>query len=179
MIKWCVMLWLVTAGGGISYSMIKERKQQLLELEQMETIICRLAYYMCRWQMTAGEAVDKVCEEQEGIWKQFLEEVCRGMKERSEDSLCTLWQEKTKLVLEKPMKADKTKGRKSRQDFALWYGLFVNTPMEPEELNRRLGMEAKKLAHMRGELSQKYKKEQRLIGSLGVFGGAFLCLILW
>ena len=61
----------------------------------------------------------------------------------------------------------------------IWNESFVNIPMEPEALNKRLTERAERIADYVLELQEKYKGEQKLVFTMGFFVSAFFCLILW
>ena len=48
--KVLLVIWLFSAGIGVSYSVISERKNRIEFLSTMEQDLKELAYYMCEWR---------------------------------------------------------------------------------------------------------------------------------
>ena len=54
--KVLLVIWLLSAGIGVSYSVISERKKRVEFLGTMEQDLKKLAYYMCEWRLPVEEA---------------------------------------------------------------------------------------------------------------------------
>ena len=91
--------------------------------------------------------------------------------EKTAENLGDLWQENSSRYLEKE--------KLERTVWTKWQECFLHIPMEPEALNKRLLLRVEEINAYRVELEGKNKGEQKLVLTLGVFVGAFLCLILW
>ena len=61
--KVLLVIWLLSAGIGVSYSVISERKKRVEFLGTMEQDLKKLAYYMCEWRLPVEEAVGRMLKE--------------------------------------------------------------------------------------------------------------------
>lgn len=169
--KWMVVIWLLSAGVGLSYSVVKERNRQVEFLRQMEHSLRQLAYFMHQWRMPVEEAVRHVAKEENGILFAFYSEMLHALADRRVEDFGRLWQEKSICLLQKEKFPDEIK--------KLWSDSFLHIPMEPEALNRRLILRTEEINSHLADMQEKYKGEQKLVLTLGFFTSAFLCLILW
>ena len=168
--KWIVVVWLLIAGAGVSYSIVAERRKEIRHLKKMEHSLKRLAYYMYHWRMPIREAVEQTAKEEEGVLYSFYEGVKRGLEERKIQDFGTLWKEESSLLWQQKLPDCIKK---------IWSNGFVHIPMEPEALHRRLTQKADEIAEYTEKLQEKYKGEQRMVFTMGFFVSAFLCLMLW
>lgn len=169
--KWFMVIWLLTAGIGFSFSVVTERKKELQFLKEMEHSLARLAYYMYQWRMPVEEAVAHTCEEEKGVLLDFYKSIIFYLKERQTEDLGQLWQEKSKELFQKIKLSEEIK--------KLWQECFFHIPTEPEALHKRLSLRIEEIEAHRISMQEKYKSEQRLVLTMGFFTSAFLCLILW
>lgn len=175
--KWFLVLWLLTAGAGVSVHIIKERRERLLFLSRMQQSLCQLAYYMYQWRMPVEEVVGKLCrEEQSYELKEFYGEIQKRVLERKKESLGQIWQMESRKLFERN---GLLRQAGMKQAEMLWCDSFLYIPMEPEALRENLLYRAEQLGRMQGRMEEKYKGEQKLVMALGIFSGAFLCLMLW
>ena len=165
-----LVIWLLSAGIGVSYSVISERKKRIEFLGTMERDLKKLAYYMCEWRLPVEEAVGRMIKEdsQFGV---FYEAIHKKIRERFIDDFGKLWCEESKSLLTGVTLSEEIK--------ILWRDTFSQIPMEPEAVKRQLYLKSEMLSEKRNALEEKYKGEQRLVLSMGFFVSAFLCLILW
>ena len=168
--KVLLVIWLLSAGIGVSYSVISERKKRIECLGTMEQDLKKLAYYMCEWRLPVEEAVGRMIKEdsQFGV---FYEAIHKRIRERYVDDFGELWCEESKGLLTGVSLSEEIK--------ILWRDTFSQIPMEPEAVKRQLYLKSEMLSEKRRALEEKYKGEQRLVLSMGFFVSAFLCLILW
>lgn len=169
--KWIIAIWLICAGSGVSFSVVSERKRRVDLLKEMENSLKKLTYYMYQWKMPVEEAFKHVAGEEKGRLKEFYRIMHEALTEKTAENLGDLWQENSSRYLEKE--------KLERTVWTKWQECFLHIPMEPEALNKRLLLRAEEINAYRVELEGKYKGEQKLVLTLGVFVGAFLCLILW
>ncbi len=169
--KWFIAVWLLGTGMGVSFSVVKERNARVVLLKEKEHSLKKLAYYMYQWKMSAEEAFRHVAQEEKGSLQAFYQAMQEALEQRRAENIDTLWQEMSSLYLKEEWFTSK-----SRQ---IWQTCFQSLPMEPEAVNRKLLLLAEEMAFCRRELEAKYKGEQKLVLTLGVFVGAFLCLVLW
>ncbi len=169
--KWLVAVWLLCAGIGVSFSVVKERKARIKLLKEMEHSLKKLAYYMYQWKMPAEEAFRHVAKEGKGVLSGFFQAIHTSLEEKKAENLSDLWQEKSNLHIE----------WKNLQESAWlsWQDCFFHIPMEPEALNKSVILRAEEIAACRAGLEEKYKGEQKLVLTMGIFIGAFICLVLW
>ena len=168
--KVLLVIWLFSAGIGVSYSVISERKKRIEFLSTMEQDLKKLAYYMCEWRLPVEEAVGRMIKEG-SRFVFFYEAIHKRIRERFIDDLGKLWCEESKSLL--------TGVNLSEEIKILWKDTFSHIPMEPEAVKRQLYLKSEMLSEKRKALEEKYKGEQRLVLSMGFFVSAFLCLILW
>ncbi len=168
--KVLIVIWLLSAGIGVSYSVIIERKKQTEYLKTMESDLKKLAYYMCEWRMPVEEAIGKMLKE-ELKFSSFYKAIHKRLIERNVNDFGKLWQEESKILLADIMLGEDIK--------TLWQDCFFHMPMEPEAVKRQLILKSEMLFEKRKSLEEKYKGEQRVVLSMGFFASAFLCLILW
>lgn len=168
--KGLLVIWMLSAGIGFSYSVITERKKQVEFLCNMEHDLKRLAYYMYQWRMPVEEVIGKMIKE-ESRFRIFYEAIHKKLMEKYVDDFGKLWCEEGNKLLA---------GVKLAEDIkTLWYDCFLHMPMEPEAMKQQLFLKSEMLSEKRRALEEKYKGEQRLVLSMGFFVSAFLCLILW
>lgn len=175
--KWFLVLWLLTAGAGISVHTIKEREERLLFLGQLQQSLSQMAYYMYQWRMPVEEAVGRLCREEEAQKLQdFYAGILQKVLERKKESLGQIWQMECRRLFG----TDRLwKQAEMKQAKRLWCEAFLYIPMEPEALRESLLYRAKEIGRIQSCMEEKYKGEQRLVMALGIFSGAFLCLMLW
>lgn len=169
--KWIVMLWLITAGLGISCAVYEERKSRIKLLKEMEQSLGKIAYFMYEWRMPTEEAFLKIIKEPFSMLNSFFIEVLEGIQKRTVENLGELWNTASDklfegVILEKEIKE-------------LWSDCFLNIPMEPEALHKSIGSKRDELQTYLMSLQDKYKVEQKLVWTLGVCVSGFLCLIIW
>lgn len=169
--KWLIAIWLLCAGAGVSFSIIKERTCRITLLKEMEQSLKKLAYYMYQWKMPAEEAFRHVAVEEQGGLFCFYQAMYTSLTEKKAENLSALWQEKSSLYIDRRDLQEKV--------WLYWQECFSHIPMEPEALNKRLFLRAEEIAACRAGLEEKYKGEQKLVLTLGLFTGAFICLVLW
>lgn len=165
-----LVIWLLCGGIGVSYSILSERRKRLELLEHMGEAIKKLAYYMCDWHMPVEEVLGQMGKE-EGPFAAFYIRMQKIIQEKQTEAFGKLWQEESKKM---PLLATATEEVRT-----LWTESFLQMPMEPEALRRKLMQCAENIEKAGRTLEEKYKGEQRLVVSLGFFVSAFLCLILW
>ena len=168
--KWMLVIWLLSAGVGLSYSVIAERRRQLVLLKNMEHSLRQVTYYMHQWRMPVEEVIKKMIKESDML-QGFYTAMQVKISEKHVDDFGTLWQEESEKLLCAEKIPEEIKG--------LWGNCFVQMPMEPEAVKQRLILKCDELNRKREELEAKYKGEQRLVLTMGFFTSAFLCLILW
>ena len=61
--KWLLVIWLLCAGLGFSYSVVLERKKQLTFLGAMEQSLKQVTYYMYQWRMPVEEVIKHMIKE--------------------------------------------------------------------------------------------------------------------
>ncbi len=162
--KWMIALWMIFSGLGLSYSILKERGTNITQLKEMEHSLKQLAYYIHQWKMPLEEAFLHVAGEPSNGLAAFFLQMQEVAKEKTVHNLGEVWREKCGLL-----------GLNNK----LWTECFFKLPMESEALYRRLTERAAEIRAHREALEHKYKEEQRLIMTMGIFTGCFLCLILW
>lgn len=168
--KMMLVIWLLSAGVGVSYSVISERKKQVECLNAMYQDLKKLAYYMCDWRMPVEEAIKQMIKEG-GLFGCFYEAIHKKIKGRHVDDFGALWREESKDLLRGIKLIEETK--------MIWRDCFFHMPMEPEAVKRQLYLKSEALVEKKRALEAKYRQEQRLVLSMGFFVSAFLCLILW
>ena len=168
--KVLLVIWLLSAGIGVSYSVISERKKRVEFLGTMEQDLKKLAYYMCEWRLPVEEAVGRMLKEGSRFGV-FYEVIHKRIREKYVDNFEKLWCEESKILLSGVTLSEEIK--------ILWRETFSHLPMEPEAVKRQLYLKSEMLSEKRRALEEKYKGEQRLVLSMGFFVSAFLCLILW
>ena len=168
--KVLLVIWLLSAGIGVSYSVISERKKRIEFLSTMEQDLKELAYYMCEWRLPVEEAVGRMIKEGSSFVF-FYDAIHKRIRERVTDDFGKLWCEESKSLLTGVTLSEEIK--------ILWKDTFSHIPMEPEAVKRQLYLKSEILSEKRKALEEKYKGEQRLVLSMGFFVSAFLCLILW
>lgn len=169
--RWAIVIWLLCAGVGASFSIVRERNRQVWVLKQMERSLEQLVYYMHQWRMPVEEAVRHTAKGENGILLAFYSEILKNLSDRQAEDFGELWQEKGKLL-----------GRQEKipkEVMKLWCDSFLHIPMEPEALKHRLSLQIEEMNAYRIVLQEKYKGEQKLVMALGFFAGTFICLILW
>lgn len=169
--RWAIVIWLLCAGAGASFSIVKERSRQVLLLKQMERSLKQLVYYMHQWRMPVEEAVRHTAKGENGILFDFYSEILKNLSERNAEDFGKLWQEKSMLLWQKE--------KIPKEVMNLWYDCFLHIPVEPEALKHRLTLQIEEMNAHRIFLQEKYKGEQKLVVALGFFTGTFICLILW
>ena len=169
--KWFVAVWLLCAGLGVSFSVVKERRARITLLKEMEHSLKKLAYYMYQWKMPAEEAFRHVARDEKGGLSHFFQAMHTSLEEKKAENLSVLWQEKSSLHIDKKNLLESA--------WVSWQECFFHIPMEPEALNRSLILRAEEIAACRAGLEEKYMGEQKLVLTLGIFTGAFICLVLW
>ena len=168
--KVLMVIWLLSAGIGVSYSVIMERKKQTEYLRTMESDLKKLAYYMCEWRMPVEEAIEKMLKEELNFGL-FYKAVHKSIMERNVNDFGKLWQKESKILLSDIKLGESIK--------TLWQDCFFHMPMDPEAVKRQLLLKSELFLEKRKELEEKYKGEQRVVLSMGFFASSFLCLILW
>ena len=168
--KVLLVIWLLSAGIGVSYSVILERKKRIEFLGIMEQDLKKLAYYMCEWRMPVEESLGRMKKES-SRFSMFYEAIHKRIQERYIDDFGKLWCEESKRLLTGVTLSEEIK--------ILWKDTFFHIPMEPEAVKRQLHLRSEMFSEKRRVLEEKYKGEQRLVLSMGFFVSAFLCLILW
>ncbi len=170
--KWLVLAWLLAAGMGVSYSVVAERQRRVRFLKEMEHSLEKLAYYMYQWRMPIKEAIFHMVQEEQGEFKKYYAEVGEALEERQAEDFGKLWQEKSRELF-----GDAAGAYGEGQ--VLWADAFVNLPMDVEELNRRLLLRIDDMKVYREAIEKKYKGEQKLVFTMGIFVSTFFCLIFW
>lgn len=168
--KMICMLWIMTAGVGISYAIYEERQHRLKLLCEMEKSLEKLAYFMYDWRMSTEEAFVKILKEPFPNLMSLFLEILEEIRKREVINLGVLWKQKSSTyfettTLEKDIKET-------------WCDLFLNIPMEPEDLKRSILGKRDHIKSYLGFLQDKYKEEQKLVWTLGLCASAFLCLII-
>ena len=169
--RWVIVIWLLCAGAGASFSIVKERSRQILLLKQMEQSLRQLVYYMHQWRMPVEEAVRHTAKGENGILLAFYTEVLKNLSDRHAEDFGKIWQEKSKLLGQQE--------KIPKEVMKLWCDSFLHIPMEPEALKHRLSLRIEEMNTYRITLQEKYKGEQKLVMALGLFASTFICLILW
>lgn len=173
--KWFAALWLLCAGVGISYSIVKERKYRIVQLEQMADTLKKLAYYMYQWKMPLKEALEHTYKEEQSWLQEFYTALIQEVKIRTKEDFGTIWLEQSKQFLEKQHALTGI----SKEIRDIWQESFLHIPMQPEALWHSLIQKAEKIMLYKKTLQETYKQEQRLVFTMGFFVSAFLCLIFW
>ena len=168
--KWALVIWLLSAGVGLSYSVIAERRRQIVFLKAMEYSLKQLAYYMYQWRMPVEELIKQMIKEEQ-LLKHFYMAIQQKLLEKHVENFGTIWQTESVNMLKKERIPENTK--------VLWQDLFLHMPLEPEGVHKKLLLKCSELTAKREEIEEKYKSEQRLVFTMGFFTSAFLCLILW
>lgn len=168
--KGLLVIWLLSAGIGVSYSVITERKKQVEFLYNMEQDLKRLAYYMYQWRMPVEEVIGQIIKEK-SRFHTFYEAIHKNISKRYIEDFGKLWREESENLFSGVKLADDIK--------ALWSDCFLHMPMEPEAMKQQLFLKSEMLSEKRRALEEKYKGERRMVLSMGFFVSAFLCLILW
>lgn len=169
--KWLIVIWLLAAGVGVSYSVVAERRNMLRQLGEMGHSLKRLAYYMYQWRMPVKDAVAHAAKEEQEFLHSFYLGIQEKLIKRQTEDFGILWQEESCEIFKSCHLPEEIR--------KIWSDSFVHIPMESEALNKRLTERAEKIADYAVELQEKYKGEQRLVFTLGFFVSAFFCLILW
>ena len=169
--KWIIMLWLFTAGFGISYAVYEERNHRIRLLKEMEQSLGKLAYFMYEWRLPLEEALTQMLKEPFPLFGCFYKKILEEVVKRNVGNIGELW-EKNSLNYFQNISLQKTIKE-------LWAGCFINIPMEPEELKKGLEHKREQLKAYLTDLQDKYKLEQKLVWTLGLCTSAFLCLIIW
>ena len=169
--RWAIVVWLLCAGAGASYSVVKERTRQVSLLKQMERSLQQLVYYMHQWRMPVEEAVRHTAKGENGILYDFYSEILENLSDRHAEDFGRLWQKKSKAFWQKE--------KIPKETVKLWCDIFLHIPMEPEALKHRLLLQIEEMNSHRMSLQEKYKGEQKLVMTLGFFVSTFICLILW
>lgn len=164
-----MVVWLLAAGTGVSYSVVAERRNRLSQLGEMEHSLKRLAYYMYQWRLPIKDAIAYAAKEEKDVLQKFYLGLHETLVQQQTEDFDMLWQEESgKIWNHIPEEIQR-----------IWNESFVNIPMEPEALNKRLTERAERIADYVLELQEKYKGEQKLVFTMGFFVSAFFCLILW
>ena len=167
--KWLVVVWLLTAGVGASYSIVAERKEKLNQLTDMEHSLRRLAYYMYQWRLPIKEVISFAAKEEKELLQTFYVELKEVLEQQKTEDFSVLWRE----VGERWFK------NVPEEMQILWMESFEHIPTESEALYRHLSERAQRMKDYTKALQEKYKGEQRLVFTMGFFVSAFFCLILW
>lgn len=168
--KWVLAIWLLCAGGGVSYSVVAERRQQILLLKAMEASLKQVSYYMYQWRMPVEEVLKQMIKE-EDLLQNFYVAVQTRLLEKAAESFGKIWQEESNKLPDFEKLSEEMKTR--------WSDCFLHMPMETGGMNEKLLLRQRELTKKREEMEEKYRGEQRLVLAMGFFSGAFLCLILW
>ncbi len=166
--KWFITIWILISGLGVSYSVIRERMCLLQRMRELEQSLNRLIYYMCQWRMPVKEALGQSAKEEIPWLQEFYLQILHMLNEHQSEDFGVLWQTEGEKLMCLPEKIR-----------SLFSKCFLQIPMEPEALKRRITERTEEIASYTKELQEKYKGEQRLVFTMGIFAGAFLCLILW
>ncbi len=169
--KLVIMLWLVTAGAGVSYAIYMERQNRLKLLNEMQQGLEKLVYFMYQWRMPAEEAFAKMVKEPFPMLHPFFTEMLEEIIKREVENLGDLWFSKSEIFFER------TSIQKEIQE--VWCNCFLNIPMEPGDLQRTILMKKEVIETYLKTLQDKYRVEQKLVWTLGLCTSAFLCLIIW
>lgn len=169
--KFIMMLWILTAGAGVSYAVYEERNNRIRVLKEMEQSLGKLRYFMYEWRMPFEEALTQILKESFPTFHTFYESVLSEVLKRECVNIGELWGEKSNDFLQGVSL--------HKQIRELWASCFTNIPMEPEALNNALEYKRAQLQAYLSDLQDKYKTEKKLVWTLGLFTSTFLCLIIW
>lgn len=120
--------------------------------------------------MTLEEAVDYVMRDETQMLYGFWSEIGDMISHRDQIDFSKAWQELSMQYL---------KGKVPPQVLELWCKTMDIIPMDVGELAYGLQRQANAIMEYRLEMQEKYREEQKLVLSMGIFTGAFLSLILW
>ncbi len=168
--KAIMAVWLLSAGIGLSYSVISERKHRVKLLHVMEKDLKQFCYYMCEWRMPMEEVLRQMIKEA-GLLRYFYSNILEKIRKKQISDLGTIWYEESRNMW--------TEIGALAEASALWEECFFHMPADSEGMKRHLELKSEAIEAKRIEVEEKYKGEQRLVFSMGFFVGAFLCLILW
>lgn len=177
--KWFVVIWMILAGIGMSYSIVSERQKKVQLWKEMEQSLKKLAYYMGQWRMPVREAIMQVAREERGVLHAFYINLGKILEKQQEEDFGKLWQEqssglwKGQIHLQLGGEVECA----CRNMRTLWTDAFVKIPIEPEALNHSLLLRAEEIEAHRREIEGKYKGERKLVFTMGFFVSAFFCLI--
>lgn len=169
--KVIVMLWLITAGFGVSCAVYEERKDRIKILKEMEQSLGKLAYFMYEWRMPTEEAFLKISKEAFPELNSFFAEVLEGIQRKDVNNLGDLWIVASNKLFERVLLENEIQ--------ELWRACFLNIPTEPEALQKSIEGKRRELQTYLMALQDKYKVEQKLVWTLGLCVSGFLCLIIW
>lgn len=169
--KWIIMLWLLTAGFGVSYAVYEERTNRIKLLKEMEQSLGKLSYFMHEWRMPLEEALTQLLKESFPMFRSFYESVLEEVLQRKVENIGELWKRKSQDYFESTTLQKEIK--------EMWTDCFINIPMEPEALNNGLLYKREQLKAYLADLQDKYRMEQKLVWTFGLCMSVFLCLIIW
>lgn len=176
--KWLLSIWLLTAGIGVSYHVVVERRQKIKFLKEMEQSIGKMAYYMYQWHMPMKEVLFQMAREEKGILKTYYGKLRSALEEHKTEDFGRLWKEQSYSLWQEKCGERNCFGRSFGQEIRdVWAEAFFNMPMEPKAINRELQLRMDQIKIHREALEEKYKGEQKLVFTMGFFVSAFFCLI--
>lgn len=176
--KWVISIWLITAGMGVSYHIVAERKKEIKFFIEMEESLARLAYYMYQWRMPVKEILFHMEQEEKGTLKSFYRNLEKAMEGRQAEDFGELWKEQSNsLWQDRYGVKDRFERETESEIHDVWSEAFRHMPMESEELNRGLHLRMNQIRVHREAVEEKYKGEQKLVFTMGFFVSAFFCLI--
>ena len=168
--KGILVIWLLSAGIGISYSIVSERRKRIETIRNMEEDLKQFSYYMCEWILPVEEVLKEMIK-RNGVFVEVYKNIYRAICEKRDTVFCDLWITESEKALRNM--------HVGKQIKTMWENIFLNMPMEPMALRQYLDFRNKQLSETRIGLEEKYRSEQKLVLSMGFFVSAFLCLILW
>lgn len=168
--KFIIMLWLLTAGAGVSYAIHEERNNRIKLLKEMEQSLGKLTYYMYEWRMPFEEALAQMLKEPFPIFHIFYEKVLEEVLIRNRGNIDELWHEESRTFLQSTSIQKEVK--------ELWATCFTNIPIEPDALQKCIEHKREQIQAYLFDLQDKYKVERKLVWTLGLCTSAFLCLII-
>lgn len=173
--KWVAVIWLFCGGIGVSYSMIKERNMCIRQLTHLEDQLEMIAYYVMQWRMPLQEALQLAAKEEDGFLTQFYTNVIQALQERQKQDFGQIWKEES----EKIWQEQEALRQVSKEIKYIWTETFVAMPLQPEAVCKRLIQRKDAIEAYRVKLQETYRKEQKLVFTMGFFVSAFFCLIFW
>ena len=144
--KYFIAVWLLTAGMGVSYSIVAERNKKLHQLVAMEQSLKRLAYYMYQWNLPVKEAIAFTVKEEKEVLRAFYAKLQEVLEQHKMEDFSVLWKEM----------GERWFANVPEEMQILWKESFDNIPMESEMLYRRLSEQAQKMFALENKATDAY-----------------------